>query len=176
MADETMFADFGFLNIIRGNQHLIKDPSACIVTRLLSVGGDTAKAGMIVSTVGEAANAVDLAVTTDEHALGIILGPTTPADTYDLDDAIVDGEEVDILLFGTCPGVLVAIFLETTAGPVSVEDGEPLGIGTEAGKIRRWLYTNASSETDSFEEHVGYAAEKDAGSTADDHVVIMRMR
>lgn len=171
-----MFADFGFINIIRGNQFLIKDPSACIVTRLLSVGSDIAKAGMVVSTVGEAANAVDLAITTDEHALGLILGPTLPGDDYDLDDVILDTLEIEILLFGTCPGVLVAIFLEVTAGPIAVVDGDKLWLGTEAGKVRRFLYGDGSSESDTLEEVYLTCAEKDAGSTADDHVVIARMR
>ena len=123
MADETIGATHGFLSIIRNTDMIVSED---IIVRTLSVGGDTAKAGMIVATDGETANLVDTAITTDVAVSGIILGPVLPADTYDIDDAMVDGIDVFILkLRGIRGAYQVAVFHEATSGVTALESFIP---------------------------------------------------
>lgn len=176
MADETMNGTHGFRDIIRGGAVERLLPSDYDILTL-SVGGNTAKAGHIVTIAGETYPACDLAITTDEHAYGIILAPVYPDNitNYDIDTAITDGELVRVLKvgYGRKLGVQVAVFLEATAGPLAVVPGTKVVIGTEAGKVRKYVYGDAASETDTLEELVGTAAEADAGSAADDHILII---
>ena len=39
--------------------------------------------------------------------------------------------------------------------------------------MRKFVYADGTSATDSFDEYLGTSAEVDAGATATDHVVVM---
>ena len=145
-----------------------------IIVRTLSVGGNTAKAGMPVATDGETANLVDRAVTTDVALLGLILGPVLPADTYDIDDLLVDGIDVFILkLRGIRGAYQVAVIHEATSGVTALEEAIEIAVGTEDGKVRIFTYTDSTAATDSSSEIVGSSAETATLSTTDDHVIII---
>lgn len=176
MADED-YADFGYLEVIRGGAVETLVPSDYDVLTL-SVGGNTAQAGFIVTINGEVYPACDLAITGDLQAYAIILGPVFPDDiaNYLMTSTIVDGTKVRVLKINhRTMGVLVAVFLETTAGPLAVVPGQPLTIGTEAGKVRKHVYGDADQATDTLAEKVGTCAEADPGSAADDHIILMEV-
>lgn len=177
MADETIVVTHGFRSIIRGGLRNLVPSDYDILT--LSVGGNTAKAGHFVTINGETYPNCDLAVTTDRQVYGIILEPVFPDNitSYTLDTAITDGQLVRVLKvgFGRKLGVQVACFLEATAGPLAVVPGDLISLGTEAGKARLHVYTDATAATDSLEEVIGVAAEADAGSAADDHILIIEV-
>jgi len=170
MADETMYGDHGFLSIVRGGSEHIRQSD--IIVRTLVAGSDTVKAGMALSGDGMGANTADHAITTDKAFLGICLGPVSPADTYDLDDVITDGTLVKILK--PCGlRTKVAVFYEAVAGPIALVEGDKIAVGTEAGKVRKFVYADATAATDSFDEFIGTSAEVDAGSTDTDHVIVI---
>lgn len=175
MADETMGVTHGFRSIIRGgNVDQLRGNDFDVLT--LSVGGNTAQVGDVVTIAGETYPACDLAVTTDEHAYGIITSPLFPDNmtNWTIDTAITDGELVNVIKLNRSLGVQVAVNLEAIAGPIAVLPGQKAVIGTtNAGHVRLWAYTDAASETDTLEEFVGTFDEIDAGSAADDHIVII---
>ncbi len=161
----------GFLSVIRNTDMIVAED---IIVRTLSVGGDTAKAHMPVCTDGETAYLVDTTITTDVAVLGIILGPVLPADTYDIDDTIADGEDVFILkLRGIRGAYQVAVMHEATSGVTALEEGIEIAVGTEVGKVRIFTYANATAATDSSTEILGSSAETATLSTTDDHVIII---
>ena len=171
MADETIGVTHGFLSIIRNTDMIVSED---IIVRTLSVGGDTAKAGMPVATDGETANLVDTAVTTDVAVLGIILGPVLPADTYDIDDVIVDGSDVFILkLRGIRGAYQVAVIHEATSSITALEEGIEIAVGATAGKVRIFTYADSTAATDSSSEILGSSAETATLSTTDDNVIII---
>ena len=176
MADQTMKADLGFLSVIRKGVPRPEDLD--ILT--LSVGGNTAKAGHVVTINGETYPNCDLAITTDTEAYGIILEPVYPDNisNYDLDTAITDGELVRVLKVypgGSSRGIQVAVFLEAKAGPVALVPGDQVAIGTEAGKVRKFLYTNATEATDTQTEVIGKAAQAHAGDATNDKILIIEV-
>lgn len=172
MASETMYGTHGFLDIIRKGRHLLTPDN--FETCILSVGGDTAKAGMIMTQKGESENYVDQAGTGD-NPYGILCRPSRPADTYDLDDAIVDATEVLILKLPLPPGVEVAVFYEHKAGPVAVEDGYPAALGSAAsGMVCLWAYTDAAAATDTLVEKVGTFAQVHAGHATEERIVCIK--
>ena len=171
-----MKADLGFVSVIRKGTPRPEDLD--ILT--LSVGGNTAKAGHIVTINGETYPACDLAITTDTEAYGIILEPVYPDNIsdYDLDTAITDGELVRVLKLkpgGTGRGLQVAVFLEAAAGPIALVPGDQVAIGTEAGKARKFVYTNATEATDAPTEVIGVAAQAHAGHATDDKILIIEV-
>lgn len=171
MADETLYADLGQLEVIAEAPRGI--PANAIVSRTLSVGGNTATAGMVATGHGETYPAIDLAITTDVHADYVILKPVTPSNmtNYTLDSTITDAEDVWCLDLNKCKGLDIEVYLrlEAAAGPIAIEIGDDIAIGTEAGKVRKFVYADATAATDSFIERVGKALEVDAGSATDDH-------
>ena len=158
MGDETLYATKGYLSVIRW-----VDPSinlaSYIVQRTLSVGGDTAKAGDVMSADGETIGLVDVADQGDVQIAGILLGPTSPGDTYDLDDVIVDGSTVDILR-PTAGRTIVSVILDsTTTTGADIEEFDWIRVGDSPGHVELFVYVNAADSTDSFEIVVGKAAE-----------------
>ena len=176
MADNTLYGTHGFLAVIQGGSSRLSPQDYDILT--LSVGSNIAKAGMVVTIAGETYPNCDLAITTDVHAYGIILGPLYPENIadYDIDTAITDGEKVRVLKIGGRKlGVKVAVILEATAGPVAVMPGVQMAIGTEAGTVRNFVYADATAATDSSVEIVGICATTSPGSTTDDLIIIMEV-
>jgi hypothetical protein len=173
MSDETLITTKGYLTVLRGGRDKIK--ASDIITRTLSVGAATAKAGFFVTGQGEADGYVDLAVTTDLQVLGIILYPDVmPADTYDVEDTLADGTDVVILKM-TAKGAKVACFLEALAGPVALEEGDPVCIGSEAGKVRKWAVTDATTDILRISEIIGKITHQDAGNATADQVVVVEL-
>lgn len=169
MANETLYATKGYLSVIRW-----ADPSlnldAYIVQRTLSVGGDTAVAGDVMSADGETIGYVDIAAESDVQLAGILLGPTRPGDNYDLDDTIADGTTVDILR-PTGGRTIVSVILDSTATTTAdIEEFDWIRIGSTAGHVELFVYADAADSTDTFEIIVGKAAEVMANHTADDRV------
>jgi len=169
LADETLYATKGYLSVIRW-----VDPSinlaSYIVQRTLSVGGDTAKAGDVMSADGETIGLVDIAAESDVGIAGILLGPTSPGDNYDLDDTIPDGSTVDILR-PTGGRTIVSVILDsTTTTAADIEEFDWIRVGNSAGHVELFVYVAAADSTDSFEIVVGKAAEVMANDTADDRV------
>lgn len=172
MADETMKGTHGFLSVHRGGT---LNPNN-IVQRTLSVGGNTAKAGMILTTTGETAGYVDQAGQTDQP-YGILLAPSVPADTYDIDDAIDDGTLVDIYLLPSDGTTEFAMFLAALAGPVAVVEGAPIGVDNVTaanGKVALWAYTNATDQTDNTSRVIGRAAMHHAGHATEVKILVVR--
>lgn len=173
MATEDM-DDYGFQRIIRsvGAIKRIKDSDYDIVT--LSVGSKVARAGHIITTANEVYPAVDQAVTGDEYAYGIILEPLYPDDesNYTIDSTITDGVKVRVLKIGAGyrRGIQVAVFSEASQG--AVVKGQQMVIGTSAGQVALWAYSDGSSETDTLEEICGYAGQ-DLADDGNHKIMIM---
>ena len=172
MADETLFATKGYQSVIRW-----VDPSinidAYIIQRTLSVGGDTAVAGDIMSGEGETQGYVDIAAESDLGFIGILLGPVAPGDNYDLDDTIADGTTVNILR-PTGGRTIVSVILDSTATTsADLEEGDWIRIGSTAGHVEKWVYTDAADSTDTFSIVLGKSAEVIAAHTSDDRVIGM---
>lgn len=173
-ADEAIQVDKGYQSIQRGGPVPRQDQISDV-----RVNGSATKLGMAVTHFGETYPDIAPAVTTDLSFAGIALDIQNLAEIqkvdpdWDLDDVVPDNQQLIIAKKGSA--LLVAVFLEVTAGPVAVVKGDFLALGTEAGKLRKFLYTDAAAATDSFREVVGTVVEADAGSTSDDHVVIMRL-
>ena len=168
MANETLYADNGYLSIVRWVDPSIK-LDAYIIQRTLSVGGDTAVAGDVMSADGETIGLVDVAAESDLGIAGILMGPTRPGDNYDLDDVIVDGSTVDILR-PTGGRTIVSVILDsTTTTTADIEEFDWIRVGSTAGHVELFVYAAADS-TDTFEIVVGKAAEVMANDTSDDRV------
>lgn len=172
MANETLFATKGYQSVIRWT-----DPSinidAYIIQRTLSVGGNTAVAGDIMSGEGESQGLVDVAAEADLGFIGILLGPVSPADGYDLDDVITDGYTVNILR-PTGGRTIVSVILDSTATTsADLEEGDWVRIGSTAGHVEKWVYTDTADSTDSFSIVLGKAAEVIGNHTSDDRVFAM---
>jgi len=172
MGNETLFATKGYQSVIRWT-----DPSinidAYIIQRTLSVGSSTAVAGDIMGGEGETQGLVDISEQADLGFIGILLGPVRPADGYDLDDVITDGYTVNILR-PTGGRTIVSVILDsTTTTAHDLEEGDWVRIGTSAGHVMKWVYTNAADSTDSFSIVLGKAAEVIGNHTSDDRVFAM---
>ena len=166
MGDETQYATKGYSSIIRWVDPKIKK-DAYIVQRTLSVGGDTAVAGDVMSADAETIGLIDIAAEADVQIAGILLGPTSPGDTYDLDDAIADGTTVD-LLRPTGGRMMVSVILDsTTTTTCHIEEFDWIRLGHTAGHVELFVYTDTADSTDSFEIIVGKAAEAMLDSTDD---------
>jgi len=167
MGDETLYATKGYLSIVRWCDPSI-NLASYIVQRTLSVGGDTAKAGDVMSSDGETIGLVDVAGEADVQIAGILMGPNRPGDNYDLDDVIVDGTTVDILR-PTGGRTIVSVILDSTATTsADIEEFDWIRVGNTAGHVELFVYAAADS-TDTFEIVVGKAAEVMANH-ADDRV------
>ena len=95
MADQALKSGYGRSIIIIGGAEQLQDSDFEIVQ--LSVGGNTAKVGDAVTYASETAPAVDL-LASGEKIAGIIVAPVLrPSDSWDVDDALVDGTWVKIL-------------------------------------------------------------------------------
>ena len=94
------------------------------------------------------------------------MGPTSPGDTYDLDDTITDGTTVDILR-PTGGRTIVSVILDsTTTTTCHIEEFDWIRVGHTAGHVELFVYAAADS-TDTFEIVVGKAAETVTDSTDD---------
>lgn len=168
MGDETLYATKGYLSIVRWCDPSI-NLASYIVQRTLDVGGDTAKAGDVMSADGEAVGLVDVAAEGDVQIAGVLMGPTLPGDNYDLDDVIVDGSTVDILR-PTGGRTMISVILDsTTTTTADIEEFDWIRVGSTAGHVELFVYAAADS-TDTFEIVVGKAAEVMANHTSDDRV------
>ena len=174
MADEEL-SDRGYLRSKQGGPTL---ESHHKMTR--RVNGATHQVGYVVSLAGETPPDLALGITTLEHAIGVIDYPTDieavlqEDPNWTADDVIPDNADVEVIKLGS--GAIMALKLEATAGPVAVAQGDKIVMGTEAGKVRRFLYTDAASETDTLEELVGYAAEAHAGHATEDRQLLVELR
>jgi hypothetical protein len=169
MGNETLYATKGYLSIIRW-----VDPSinidAYIEQRVLSVGGNTAVAGDVMTVAGETQGYVDICAESDTGFLGINAGLTVPPDNYDLDDAQTDGETVNILR-PTGGRTIVALICDSSGGPVAWEEGDYARVGSTAGHVESWIYNDTNMSTDTFALVVGKLAQVYAGHTSDDKVI-----
>lgn len=174
-ADDTMQAGKGFQAIIRGGDN----PPAQHNLAIVKVVGATTKMGMVVTHNGETFPFVAPAITTDISWVGVALEPQNLLSVlnvdpdWDLDDVLPINQQLVIAKRGS--GLVVALFLEAIAGPIAVAKGDLVAIGTEAGKVRKWTYTDAAAATDSFLEVVGTVMEANAGSAADDKAIFVRL-
>ena len=173
MADETLFATKAYQSVIRWT-----DPSinldAYIIQRTTSASTSNATvAGDIMGGEGETQGLVDIAAEADLGFIGICLGPVRPADGYDLDDTIADAKIINILR-PTGGRTIVSVILDSTATTTSdLEEGDWVRIGSTAGHVEKWIYTDTADSTDSFSIVLGKAAEVIGNHTSDDRVFAM---
>ena len=167
MADETQYATKGYTSIIRWCDPKIKK-DAYIVQRTLNTA--TAKAGDVMSADAQTIGLVAEAEESHVQIAGILMGPTSPGDNYDLDDVIDTGSTVDILR-PTGGRMMVSVVLDSTATTTAdIEEFDWLRVGNTAGHVELFVYAAADS-TDCFEIVVGKAAEVMANHTSDDRVL-----
>lgn len=169
MANEVLKADKGYLQVVRWVDPTIQ-LDAYIEQRTLSVGGNTAIAGDFMSAEGETKGLIDIAVEADLSFAGILLAPTSPDDDYDLDDTITDGVIVDLLRPTGGRTVVACILDSTSTTSADIEEFDWIRIGSTAGHVEKWIYTNAADSTDSFSIVVGKSYEVIANHTTDDRV------
>ena len=174
MADEAIQADKGWQSIVRGGPVPRQDQLA-----IVRINGSTTKAGLVVTHNGETYPDVAPAVTTDISWAGIAYEPQNLLTVlnvdpdWDLDDVIPDNQELLIAKKGS--ELVVALFLQAIAGPIAVAKGDFVAMASEAGKVRKWTYTDATAATDSFLEVIGTVIEANAGDTVDDKVILVRL-
>jgi hypothetical protein len=95
-----------------------------------------------MSGEGETQGLIDVAAESDLGFIGILLGPVRPADTYDLDDVIVDGTTVNVLR-PTGGRTIVSVILDSTATTTAdLEEGDWIRIGSTAGHVEKWVYND----------------------------------
>lgn len=171
MADETIGVTHGARRIIQKGSELLTSSHFDVLT--LSVGGNTAQAGHIVTINGETYPACDLGVTSDLVPYAVILGPVFPENVtdYDIDTAITDGELVHVLKVPVPRGVTFLAFLKAVAGPIALVPPFIVGMSSEAGKVMKFVYGDAAAGTDTLESAVGRIATLTAGSAADDLII-----
>lgn len=140
-------------------------------TVTLSVGGNTARMGDVLTKSGETSDKnVDRCVTTDLGFSGVLEAPVNPDDDYVKDDVITDGSQVYMLrpsgtrLFG------IYLHVEATGGPVAWNEGERATFGTEAGKVRKLVYADGTRATDGVFDEVAKIVEYFAGDASDDKI------
>ena len=174
-----MKATRGYASILRSPRSEINDIHFATVK--LSVGGDTATAGRVLTRDGETqastneAQLVDLCAA-GERPFGILIEPIIrPAENWDLDDALADGTLVRMLKCPIPHGVTVALFLDGQAGPIAVVLDDRVCPGAVGGiQPLSAYYTDAAYLTDTVALHIGYADEADAGHATEDRVVLVR--
>ena len=171
MANETLYATKGYTEVVRWIDPDI-DIDSYTIQRVLSVGTNTALAGDIVTGAGESQGYVDRAVAADTSFLGIILGPTTPVEDYDLDDVIADGETVNILR-PTGGRTICAVVLGSHTGTPAHEEGDYIAVDVKgvAGQVCSWVYTDGTDSTDTFALVVGKAVAPKTASATDYQVI-----
>ena len=168
MADETLYATKGYTSIVRWVDPKI-NLASYIVQRTLNTA--TAKAGDVMTGDAETIGLVAEAAEADVQIAGILMGPTMPADGYDLDDVIATGTTVDILR-PTGGRTIVSVILDSTATTTAdIEEFDWVRVGTSPGHVELFVYVNAADSTDTFEIVVGKAAEVMANHTSDDRVM-----
>lgn len=157
----------------------------------LSVGSDTAQAGMVVSYMDEVTaatpgthNHVDLATTgtpADDEAFsfaGIILRPKVRPDNYGLDDTIADGTIVKILKPTGGKAIVRGIYADASD---NVLPGNILSIAT-GGKLKKTTWSFSATPTveeleaalNALMEKVGVADAVAEDVAGDDIIVHMR--
>lgn len=174
MADQSL-STRGYYQWQQGGKPL--GPNDLVEAR---TNGTDIKIGHIVTHTGETLPDVDLAITTDGRPLGVVVGPVNLKTVLDSDPdwnpdtALPDNTKIWVAKLGC--GAIGPVHLEATAGPLAVVKGTTmLAVGTEAGKVRNFAYTDATAATDSLIEVVGTAHESSAGSATDDLVILMRL-
>ena len=171
---EAFYATHEFLSIIRSSGPIFSED---IIVRTLSVGGDTAQAGHIVNAYAETAGYVDLADHADEEShIGVILGPVLPEDSYDLDDTITDGSEVYVLKKRPRGAYQVALLHAPVASETTLVEGTAMAVGTTAGQVIAWAYTDAKGSTDTSMLIVGTLAHYDTMSSTAVSVCVVNWR
>lgn len=168
---ETLGVTHGFRSVIRRSWNHVEDD---FITRTLSVGGNTATAAMIMANDGEAAFAIDRAITTDIAIVGILLEPILPASTYDIDDVLTDGIQVRLLRQHPAGSYEVAMIHEKTSGFTALKEGHVIQVGSEAGKVRHQVYAEDTAATEMATDVVGVSAETATVSTTADHIIAVR--
>ena len=171
MADETITGVLGAAaEILQGGQQIADDDY--IIRR---INGSGSKPGMLMTEEGESAYDVAPGITTDTVYSGVLSHPAEVLTTaWDIDTVIPDNKLAKLVRLGS--NKVVPMFLEATAGPVALEFGDLLAAGTEAGKVRSFIYADAAAATDSSLEIIGtFEEDADAGSTSDDHVILVRL-
>ena len=172
MADETIRGTRGWQDADRGGPKLHQSQKIN-----LRVVGTTTKVGMFVTHTGETEPDAAPAITTDGRPIAYVAKPATLQNVllsdpdWNIDAVLPDNEYFEGWRLGC--GKVVPVHLEATAGPVAVVKGDLLAVGTEAGKVRKFVYADATAATDSLLEVVGTVHEADAGHATDDHVILM---
>jgi len=119
MADEAFETGVG-LGVVRGGSEHLRDSDYEIVK--LSVGSNTAKVGMAVTSTAETDPAVDI-MATGEIFRGIIVEPVIrPSDTWSPNDALEDGTYVKILK-PTGGRVLIKALISGYDTPIAIKTG-----------------------------------------------------
>ncbi len=181
---ESLQGTHGFQSSWRGGKVPLNSEIA-----IVRVNGGTTKIGFAVSHTGETYPDVAPAITTDRQVLGVVnavqnlttvlkgraQAPVVVADpNWDMDDVIKDNNEVEVYKLGC--GAVMAMLLENKAGPVAMVKGDYIAIGADdAGKVRKYLYSDTSEATDSMVEVIGRCYEAIAGDTTNDLVVLVEL-
>lgn len=145
----------GYLSIIANMQE--DDLAEFIEEYELNVGGDTAKAGFIVTQVGEVtaatpgthnhitlASAYNAANNAAFGFTGIILRPKVRPENYDLDDTITDGTIVLVLKPTGGKAIVRAYYADNSD---DVLPGQKLSLSATAGKLMKTTFTFTATPT-----------------------------
>ena len=171
MADETTSGVLGAAaEILQGGQQVADDDY--IIRR---INGSASIPGMLMTEEGESAYDVAPAVTTDTVYSGVLSHPAEVLTTaWDIDTVIPDNKLAKLVRLGSKK--IVAMLLEATAGPVALEFGDLIAAGTEAGKVRSFIYADATAATDSFLEVIGtFVGDAHAGHATEDRIILVRL-
>lgn len=141
MANESLYATKGYLDLIVSGAGLLRSDDVEVLT--LSVGGNTAKVGHLLTGTGETYPAVDLCGA-GERPSHVLWKPhesfLRTSSTWTIDTAITDGAKVYAIKLSRKIGIVIAMFL--AAGAVAHVPGD-LVMPTAAGEVL--LYDRASA-------------------------------
>ena len=167
MANETIYATKGYLDIIRWI-----DPSINIDSYIVQrvENGGTAKPGDLMTGAGETQGLVDVLDEADTGFLGIMRNETIITADYDIDEVASTGVTIDILR-PTGGRTIVSVICDSLAGPIPWEEGDYARCGSGDGHVEAWIYNDTNMSTDSMALVIGKLAEVYAGHTSDDKVI-----
>jgi len=182
MADEELYATKGYLDPIRSGHHNLKESD--FETPTLSVGGNTAQIGDIVTMDGETWPAVDLCQA-GENPYGVIVDLFDRQDitNFTVDTAITDGTKVKVVKIRRGIGIVVAMKL--APGAVAHIPGDR-AVAAAAGEILKSVaglstsntYTDAAvnAEIDRLEQgYIGKFADSLTGHATDAKVTLVEI-
>ena len=167
MANETIYASKGYLDIIRW-----VDPSINIdsyIVQRVDAGGGT-RPGDLVTGAGETQGNIDVLDEADTGFLGIMRNETIITADYDVDETAAAGVTIDVLR-PTGGRTICSVICGSLAGTVAWEEGDYARCDTVDGQVESWIYNDTNMSTDTLALVVGKLAQAYAGHATEYRVV-----